>query len=362
MSDLRVAIAHDYLTQRGGAERVVLAMARAFPGAPVHTSLYLPEATYPEFADLPVRESLLAGIPGLHRRHRLGLPGYPLAFARMRPDADVVVCSSSGWAHGIGGDAPKVVYCYTPARWLYRSDDFTPSPATRAGMALLGPPLRLWDRRRAHRADRYLTTAPGIAQRIARVYGIEAEVLPPPSSLDPAGRQEPVAGVGAGFVLCIARMLPYKHVDLVVAAAARLPQVEVVVVGDGPERPRLLAAAPANVRFLRSVTDAQLRWLYQRAGVLAAPAEEDYGLTPVEAAAFGVPTVARAAGGYLGTVADGQSGLLVAAPTPATLADALELALTSTWDRAALRAHANDLSEAAFARRLREVVEEVAGR
>ena len=354
----RVAIAHDYFTQRGGAERVALAMARAFPGAVVHAALVDPEASYPEVAALDVRESVLGRIPGLRTHHRLGLPLFPLAFGRMRPEADVVLCSSSGWAHGIGGDAPRVVYCHTPARWLYRPADFAPGPAARLALATVAPALRRWDGARARGAARYLTNAPGIADRIRGLYGIEAEVLSPPPGLDGTGPRSPVAGIDDGIVLCVARLLPYKHVDLLVEAARDLDR-PVVVVGRGPEEERLRAAAPAHVRFLPAATDEELRWLYDRAAVLAAPAEEDYGLTPVEAAAFGVPTVARAAGGHLQTVREGTTGHLVDDPTPRSFAEALRGALDRHWDGARLRAHANDLSEPAFARRLREVVEEV---
>jgi glycosyltransferase involved in cell wall biosynthesis len=276
----------------------------------------------------------------------------------MHPDADVVLCSSSGWAHGIGGEAPRIVYCHTPARWLYRPDDFAPGPMARAALAALGPSLRRWDRDRARTAARYLTNAPGIAARIAETYGIEAEVLTPPPGLTADGPQDAVTGVGEGIVLCVSRLLPYKHVELVVEAAASLDR-EVVIVGDGPEADRLRAVAPSNVRFLPRTSDPELRWLYARAAVLAAPAEEDYGLTPVEAAAFGVPTVARAAGGHLVTVVDRETGRLVPDPTTDDFADALRDAIDHRWDPARLRAHANDLSEPAFARRLREVVEEV---
>src|SRR2546423_9841838 len=92
-----VAIAHDYLTQRGGAERVVLSMLKAFPGAPLYVSLYEPDATYPEFKSADVRVSGLNRLGLLRRNHRFGLPLYPSAFSRMTVPADVVVCSSSGW-------------------------------------------------------------------------------------------------------------------------------------------------------------------------------------------------------------------------------------------------------------------------
>jgi glycosyltransferase involved in cell wall biosynthesis len=355
-----VALAHDYFTQRGGAERVALAMARTFPGAAMHTALIDPAGTYPEVAELDVRESFLGRVPGLRRRHRVGLAAFPAAFGRMRPDADVVLCSSSGWAHGIGGEAPRIVYCHTPARWLYRPDDFAPGAAARLTLAALGPALRRWDQRHARSAARYFTNAPGIAIRIAETYGIEAEVLTPPPGLDATGPQTPVASLEPGFVLCVSRLLPYKHVELLVLAARELDR-DVVIVGEGPEADRLHAMAPPTVRFLPRLTDPELRWLYGHASLLAAPAEEDYGLTPVEAAAFGVPTVARAAGGHLVTVVDGVTGSLVPSPTAPSLAAALRDALEHPWDGSRVRAHADDLSEPAFARRLREVVEEVLG-
>src|SRR4051794_5927491 len=96
-----VAIAHDYLTQRGGAERVVLSLARAFPGAPIYTSVYEPDTTFPEFAHLDVRTTPLNRLQPLRRRHRLALPMLAPAFSNVHVDADVVVCSSSGWAHGV---------------------------------------------------------------------------------------------------------------------------------------------------------------------------------------------------------------------------------------------------------------------
>jgi hypothetical protein len=139
-----VALVHDYLTQRGGAERVVLAMARAFPGAPIHTSVHWPPGTFPEFASLDVRPGTLQRIGPLRRHHRIGLPLYPLAFGRTEIDAEVTLCSSSGWAHGVRTTGAKVVYCHAPARWLYQTDRYL--GASRAGRvapaALFRPELK----------------------------------------------------------------------------------------------------------------------------------------------------------------------------------------------------------------------------
>src|SRR5215212_2416467 len=120
----RVALVHDYLTQLGGAERVVLEMARAFPEAPLYTSVYAPDRTYPGFRDVDVRTSLLDRVPLFRAHHRAAFPLLAPAFSTMRVDADVVLCSSSGWAHGVRTRAPKIVYCHAVARWLSQRDRY----------------------------------------------------------------------------------------------------------------------------------------------------------------------------------------------------------------------------------------------
>lgn len=150
---MKIAIAHDYLTQRGGAERVVLAMSRAFPEAPIYTTLYDPDGTYPEFADADIRTSALNRIALFRRDHRRALPFLPAAVDSLRIDADVVLVSSSGWAHGFPTRGRRLVYCYSPARWVYLTDTYLGRPAgtSALGVALLGlrPMLRAWDRARA---------------------------------------------------------------------------------------------------------------------------------------------------------------------------------------------------------------------
>ena len=145
-----VVIVHDYLTQRGGAERVVLSMLKAFPRAEVITSFYLSEATFPEFGAYPIRVLPINRWSVLRRNHRFALPFLASAFARERIDADVVLCSSSGWAHGVRTRGRKVVYCHTPARWLYQPERYAGrSIASRAAIAVLRPRLLEWDRRSA---------------------------------------------------------------------------------------------------------------------------------------------------------------------------------------------------------------------
>ena len=322
-----VALAHDYLTQRGGAERVVLALCRAFPDAPVYTSLYDPATTFPEFRDRDVRPLWLDRARLLRERHRLALPLLPLAFGSTRIDADVVVCSSSGWAHGIRTDGRKIVYCHSPAKWLYRRDDYLgdrPSAAARLGLRLLDPYLRAFDRRAARSADTYIANSTYVREQIRAAYGIDAEVLHPPASLDPDGPAEPVPGIEPGFLLTVARLLPYKHVAETVDAFRLLPEQRLVVVGDGPEAAALRSSLPGNVRLLGEVSDARLRWLYARCVGLVAASREDFGLTPVEAAAFGKPVAALRWGGYLDTVVPDVTGVLFERPTHSEIAEGVQ--------------------------------------
>lgn len=357
---MTVALVHDYLTQRGGAERVVLSMLRAFPGAPLHTSLYDPDGTYPEFEGADVRTMGLDRAKPLRRHHRLALPLLAPAFSRHRVDAETVLCSSSGWAHGVQTAGRKIVYCYSPARWLYDGHRYLGDRHRGAQFALrsLRPTLMRWDCRAASTADRYLTLSTTVRERIRAAYGIDAEILPPPPNLDPAGEHTPADGVEPGFFLCVSRLMAYKNVDAVVGAFAELPGERLVVVGAGPEAQPLKRAAGANVRFLGSVPDDQLRWLFAASVGVVAASHEDYGLTPLEGLTFGRPAAVLRAGGFLDTVVEDQTGVFFDEPTPAAVADALRRLGKLHWRPATLRAQADLFSEERFVRGLRAVVSE----
>jgi glycosyltransferase involved in cell wall biosynthesis len=359
---VRVAIVHDYLTQRGGAERVVVAMVKAFPDAPVYTSLYEADGTFDDFRRVEVRRSFLDRIGPLRRRHRLALPLLAPAFSRLRVEADVALCSSSGWAHGAAVSGRKVVYCHTPARWLYQTDRYLGERGGvgRLAVELLGGPLRRWDRRAARTADRYLANSTVVHQRIRALYGIDAEVLPPPPALDPEGRSRPVEGVEPGFFLCVSRLLPYKNVGAMIAAFADLPSERLVVVGAGPEGDTLRRAASANIHFAGRVEDDELRWLYANCIAVVAASYEDFGLTPLEAAAFGKPSVALRWGGFLDTVVDGVTGVFFGQPKPEAIGAAVRACLRENWSVESLERHAEAFSEGRFMNRLREIVARVA--
>jgi glycosyltransferase involved in cell wall biosynthesis len=360
---VRIAIVHDYLTQRGGAERVVLSMLRAFPDAALYTSIYAPNRTFPEFRRYDVQTLPVNAVAPFRRHHRAALPLLAASFAGLRVDADVTLCSSSGWAHGANASGRKVVYCHAPARWLYQTDRYI----SRGGSALkrwaAGSILRCtrrqllrWDGAAAASADAYVVNSRAVQEQVRAIYGIEAYVLHPPitdlASLPP----ELVPGVDPGFLLVVSRLLPYKNVDIVVEAMRRLRDQRLIIAGEGPERRFLQAVAPSNVRFLGQMNDRQLAWLYRTCSAVIAASYEDFGLVPIEAAAHGKPTVALAAGGFLDTVVDGRTGVLFEPATAVALAAAVRRLGAFTLYAGELRSHAVAFSQTSFAEGLRAIV------
>lgn len=370
----RVAIAHDYLTQRGGAEKVVLSMSRAFPDAPIYTLLYDPSTTYPEFAECDIRVSPLNSLGVFRKNHRPALPILPLAASSMRVDADVVVTSSSGWAHGFRTRGRKLVHCHSPARWLYLPDLYLGEDSgllKRATLTAVSPALRSWDRRAARSCDRYLAVSTVVRQRIADAYGISADLLPPPVAMSDNAVTEPVpeamrwlsadgeSNPAEAFYLCVSRLLPYKNVDAVVRAFAGRSE-RLVVVGRGPDAERIAAATTPNVLMLSDLTDGQMSWLYQHSRALIAASYEDYGLTPIEAGVWGRPSIVLRWGGFLDTVVEGITGMYFDQPDAASIAEALDRFETAAFDPDKIRRHVEQFTEERFADALHAAVDELA--
>lgn len=359
MSETDVAIAHDYLTQRGGAERVVLALARAFPRAPIYTTLYDPELTYPEFAKHEVRPSWLNRLALFRRSHRLALPLLAGVASCTRVQAKHTIVSSSGWAHGFHTSGYKIVYCYSPARWLYQPDTYLGSNEgwlKKVVLRVISPFLKRWDKRHALTATKYFAISTAVQQRIWDTYGIEAEVLPAPHSIDITLPQEPVdlsslCSPLEGFYLCISRLLPYKNVDVVIAALGSLG-LPLVVVGSGPDERRLRAKAGPTVLMTKNLTDSQVRWLYAHCTAVVSASYEDFGLTPIEAAAYGKPSVVLRWGGFLDTIREGLTGEYFDEPDPALISAAVTRSRQRSWDIDVIQRQAARFSEEQFTARL----------
>ena len=357
----RVLLAHDYLTQRGGAERVVLAMSHAFPEARIVTSMFQPDLTFDEFRELDVRSSWLAGVPPIRVDPRRALPFLTSVWGRWdSSDVDVVLCSSSGWAHALQTDRPKVVYCHNPARWLYQSGDYLRDHGTvvRSSLRALSPALASWDRRHAADATTYIANSRVVADRIAHAYGRRAEVVAPPRGLEPDGPAHPpqgLEGLEPGYLLSVGRTRGYKNTALVAQAVAGMPQERLVQVGGMPP-----GRWPDRLVSVSGLTDPELRWLYRHAGLLVAMSLEDFGLTPVEAYAFGVPSVVLQAGGYLDSTLSGVTGVFAPQPEVECVQAAIREARARSWDADLIRTHADLFSPETFQKRLQDVVADAA--
>jgi len=353
---LRVALVHDYLNQRGGAERVFAHIASAYPQAPVYTALYDPRLTGDLVEPSRVRVSYLSRIPGANRYFRYLAPLYPRAFESFDLRGfDTIVSSTTAWAKGVIAPPGAVHICYinTVSRFAFAYDEYV----GKFGMRSLARPVvsRLveWDKRAAQRPTRFIANSRNVAQRIAKYYGREADVLHCPVDVELF-----TVGAGGGEHFFIAsRLLPYKRIDLAIRAA-NLAGVPLLVAGTGPAEEALREfARGTTTTMLGYVPDAQVNELLGTARAAILPGEEDFGLVPLEAAACGRPTIAYRGGGALETVAEGRTGEFFDEASPESLAAVLRAFEGSRYDPRELRAHAEKFAPGRFIARLRDIVE-----
>ncbi|MGY1624184.1 glycosyltransferase [Geodermatophilus sp. SYSU D00965] len=348
---VRVTLVHDYATQMGGAERVVCSWLEAFPDAPLLTSVVEPAKTYRALAERVTATSFLQHWTPARRDPRRAVLAMPAAFSSLTVDSstDIVLVSSSGFAHGIRAEQPVVVYCHSPARWLWAHEDYAKGAGRGARLAIssVRAVQRGWDKRAAARATTYIANSRFIRDRIHRAYGIDAEVVHPPVGLTPNGPLAAVPHVSPGYVLAIARSRGYKNVELITEAVAQLGMPLVIVGGR-----RRTANSRGMFTDLDRVNDEQLRWLYANASVFVSAGREDFGLTPIEANGLGTPVVALGHGGALETVVDGETGLHFRSEDPSVLAATIARAVRMRWDEDALRQHAASFSPQSHMKRL----------
>ncbi|MGH9154571.1 MAG: glycosyltransferase [Acidimicrobiales bacterium] len=332
---MEVVLIHEWLTNFAGSEKVVAALRHAFPGSPVLTSLFWSPA-FPGWDQ--VRSSFLQPLargPGAHVR---ALPVLPLALRTLRvPAADLVITSFHTFAlyAPVPTDRPHVVYCHTPPRFLWAGEQFASRPVVAAAMAAAASVLRPGDRRRGRRPAVLVANSASTAARCRAAYGRTTPVVHPPVEVK---RFSGALGTPRGEHFVVAsRLVPYKRVDLVVAAFAELAW-PLVVAGRGRQLEELRRTAPPNVRFVGHVPDEELPRFLAGARAVILPGEEDFGILPVEAMAAGTPVVAFGRGGARETVTPGLSGVLFDELTPAALAAAVRRLAAGEWDPAAVSA------------------------
>ncbi|TAM56151.1 glycosyltransferase family 4 protein [bacterium] len=349
----RVAIVSDPLVQRGGAERVVQTIAELYPEAPVFTLLYS-ERSGPRELRQRIIPSWLAAIPGAARRHRWLLPLYPAAVESFDLRGyDVIISSHHTAAKGLLRSAGQVhiCYCHTPMRALWErphEELATLAAPLRPAAALLMQRLRVWDAACAQRVDHFVANSETTRRRIAKHYGRESAVIPPPIDVS---RFTPGGSVG-DYYLVASRPVPYKRIDLAVAAAARLGRRLVIAGGAGSS-----FAREPHVEALGHVSDDELVTLMRGCRALLFPQLEDFGMAPLEAMACGRPVVAYGRGGALETVIHRRTGILVDEQSVDAFTEGIRQVEHLAIDPAALRRHAERFSVENFAARLRALVD-----
>lgn len=353
-----VVVAHDYLTQRGGAERVALTIADCVAPKALITSLYDPAQTYGGFRRHPVSTSYLQHFGLFRRDPRLAVALLSSAWSRFDPiDADLVIASSSGWAHGVPVTprTTKIVYCHNPPRWIYQAHDYARELGTLGRITMRGfaPHLRKWDASAARTADVYVANSSSVADRIRAAYGIEPVTIFPPVSLDADGAMEEVTDLPDTFFLTVARARGYKGTQRLVEAFETVPNRNLVIVGQYPD-----TTLPTNVTSVGYVTDAELRWLYRSAIALVSVSREDFGLTPIEANAMGTPSLVLRAGGFLDSTSEGVSGKFIESDSIEDIRTAL-ISFDHNWSESLITAHAAKFSVSSFMRNMAEVARSV---
>jgi glycosyltransferase involved in cell wall biosynthesis len=358
----RVAVVHDWLTIPGGSEHVLLQLLEMFPQAELFTSIYDPAPWPSTITERPVHASYLNRIPGATRQYPKLLPLMNRAFRSFDLSAfDLVLSSSHASAKNVRTPpgALHVCYCHTPMRYAWDETFLHGEEVGRVGRLLL-PPLLRWLRRvdlaGARGPDVFVANSAHVAERIARYYGRSSEIVHPPIDVEHfLGLQRSPQD----YYLTFGRVVPYKRVDLAVAAC-RLLGRRLKVAGAGRALDPVRSLAAGDAEFLGTVSDAERDRLLAGARALLFPGEEDFGIVPVEAQAAGTPVIAYATGGAAESVLDGRSGVLFDEQSPAALAAAIERFERLELDGERIRDSARRFGEGRFRAELAAVIEHAA--
>lgn len=357
----KVALVHDWLTNWGGGERVLWSLHELFPKAPIYTSVYDPERM-PELASADVRTSFLENLPLATKRHQL----YPLlrtyAFESFDfSDYDIVISDSSAEAKGIitKPETLHISYIHTPTRYYWSEyDKYLADP----GFGALNPLIKLvmptmvgwmkkWDYAAAQRPDILCSNSNNVSRRIKQYYDRESTVIHPPVD----AKRFKLEAKKDDYYLVVGRQVPYKRVDIAVQACTTMG-VKLVVIGEGSEHENLKKMAGPTIQFMGRLDDKQTAKYYSKAKAFLFTAEEDFGITPLEAMACGTPVIAYGVGGATETVVDGKTGLYFNRQTPESLMNAIQKFEKLKFDAQTIRSHALKFDDTVFKKNIGNLV------
>jgi glycosyltransferase involved in cell wall biosynthesis len=358
---IRTALVHDFLLDVRGAERVFRALCDMFPDADIFTAVYDEHGTDGHFAGRNIQASFLQRLRPTARTFRPLLPLYPYAIESLDLSGyDLVVSSSSAWAHGVivDDDTVHVSYCHNPFRYAWNAREATldgRNPLATAALGMIFQRWRQWDWIAAQRVDRYIANSQTTQRRIARYFNRNASVVYPPVEIE---RFAP--GPVGDYHLVLSELMPHKRIALAVEAFNHLGW-PLVVAGNGPDARRLARLAEPNVRFEGRVSDERAAELLAGARALVVTATEEFGIAAVEAQAAGRPVIALAEGGVCETVIDGVTGTFYDRPHPAQLIEAVTRFDPMAIDPADCVANAARFDTSHFREEIARVIAEVQG-
>lgn len=358
---VKIALVHEWLTNVAGAERVLLQLHEIFPDAPIYTAVYDPSKAKP-FASLDIRTSILQNIPFMKSKRELLVPFAPFAFEQMDlTEYDVVISNTTIAAKGVltKPHTVHISYCHTPPRYLWE-----PHLDPRASKGRLkwlrnrvSHNLRIWDRVAADRVDHYIANSQYVANRIAKYYQREADVIYPPVDIEKFKPTKPENI--KDYYLFASRLVNYKKCDVVIDAFNKTG-MPLKIIGRGPERDNLQKRAKSNIEFLGYLSDEELKKYYAEAKAFVFAAEEDFGIVPVEAMAAGRPVLAYGQGGASESILPGVTGEFFKVQTPESLVDALGTFRPESYDPDKIRMHAEKYSNERFKHQFSDAVEKLA--
>jgi len=365
LQKVKIAIVHDWLIDRGGAEQVLAGMLELWPDAPVFTLVCDSGGPCSSLVKgRRVETSFLQRIPGVKKHYRLFLPLFPIAVEQFDlSEFDIVISNSHAAAKGVltGPDQLHIAHVCSPIRYAWDMQHLYLREAgggrlKRWFIRLILHYIRQWDARTALGVDEFVGISHFIARRIHKVYRRDAAVIYPPVDVEDFN----LCSEKEDFYLTASRMVPYKRMNLIVEAFNHMPEKKLVVMGGGPEYRRIRNLAGPNV----TVTGHQSREVLvdhmQRAKAFVFAAEEDFGIIPVEAQACGTPVIAYGKGGTLETVVEGGTGVFFPEQTAESLQGAVERfeRMGDCWDYAEIRKHAERFGKARFQEEIAGFVEE----
>lgn len=361
---MKVAVVCDWLVVYAGAERVVEQILNIFPDADLFALVdFLPEGKRGFIKNKKTHTSFLQKLPAARKHYRSYLPLMPLAIEQLDVnDYDLVISSSHCVAKGIltGPDQIHISYVHSPIRYAwdlthqYLRESSLDHGAKGALAKLILHYMRIWDTRTANGVDHFIANSRFIARRIKKVYGREADVIYPPVDVTAFTCCEDKQD----YYLTASRLVPYKKVKLIVEAFNEMPERHLIVIGDGPDFEKTKAIAGSNITMLGYQPFEVLRDKMQHAKAFVFAAEEDFGITPVEAQACGTPVIAYGKGGALETIKDGETGCFFPEQTKESIIEAVKnFDAQQAITPAACRENAERFSIMRFREQLKDYIE-----